>query len=152
MSTVLYTICKNAQDEELKLCKINKAASPQAQHLRKRRLRFARSTSLTVPLDPTQIKPHKYDCAEEDTAYINISNERKPPKAEANKVRRERKPNKYNCAEEDTTNRKISNERTNQGANAPLDRESAPRKQKEEPIKHEINLSQNRGSKKRTQI
>lgn len=52
------------------------------------------------------------------------------PSARADKVSRKRKPNKYICAEEATTNRKISNERTNQGARAPLDRESAPRKRK----------------------
>lgn len=46
----------------------------------------------------------------------------------ADKVRRERKPHKYNRAEETTAEGKISTERTNQGARAPLDRESAPRK------------------------
>ena len=128
MSTVLYKICTNTQNEEMKLCNVNKTASPQAQHLRKRRLRYAWSTSLTVPLDPTQTKPHKYNCAEEDTAYINISNERKTPTAKADKVSKERKPHKYNCAEEATTYKSISTERTNQGARAPLDRESAPKK------------------------
>lgn len=48
----------------------------------------------------------------------------------ANKVSRERKPHKYNRAEEPTAEGKISTERTNQGARAPLDRESAPRKKK----------------------
>ena len=130
MSTVLYSICTNAQNEELKLCNTNKSASPQAQNLRKRRLRSARSTSLTFPLDPTQIKPHKDICAEEDTTNRKISNERKTPTAEADKVSKERETNKDICAEEATTNRKISNERTNQGARAPLDRHSAPKKRK----------------------
>ena len=152
MSTALYTICTNAQDEELKLCNINKTTSSQAQNPRKRGLHFVRSTSLTFPLDPTQIRPHKDNCAEGKTAYINISNERKPPTAGANKVSKERKPHPNDCAEEATTNKKISTERTNQGARAPLDRESAPRKRKRKTKTHEINLSQNRRSKERAKI
>lgn len=52
--------------------------------------------------------------------------------AEADKMSRERKPHKYNRAEEPTAEGKISTERTNQGARAPLDRESAPRKREKE--------------------
>ena len=48
--------------------------------------------------------------------------------AKANKVSKERKTNKYDCAKGANAYKNISTERTNQGAHAPLDRESAPKK------------------------
>ena len=47
-----------------------------------------------------------------------------------NKVSKERKTHKYDCAKGANAYKNISTERTNQGARAPLDRESAPKKRK----------------------
>ena len=50
--------------------------------------------------------------------------------AKANKVSKERKTHQYDCAKGANADKNISTERTNQGARAPLDRESAPKKRK----------------------
>ena len=70
--------------------------------------------------------------------------------AKANKMSKERKTHKYDCAKEANAYKNISNERTNQGARAPLDRESAPKKKKKKTLKARNKLTgQQREQRKR---